>query len=297
LNQPLLASADRPVNCGYDGVPGHCIQTNTSVNAKLRVPVMGETPTALQASEFTGSSWYRSLQITLRKRSSSGLSFQAAYTFARAENDTMIYNDQNDPAASRARASFDRTHRLILNVNYPLPMFPGAGKYARALLSGWSVSGIVIMQSGLPMTLTDPTGGSVYGRAGTATITLCPGAAPSQLATTGSVQSRLNQWIDTSIICTPPVLGSDGSTGYGNTGVSLMNGPGQFNTDFSIGRRLKVGGLTEEGELAFRAEFYNSLNHPQFANPGTTLGTANFGVITQTSVAPRLIQFGLKYLF
>ncbi len=44
-------------------------------------------------------------------------------------------------------------------------------------------------------------------------------------------------------------------------------------------------------------EFYNALNHPQFANPGTTLGTATFGVITQTSVAPRLIQFAVKYLF
>ena len=44
-------------------------------------------------------------------------------------------------------------------------------------------------------------------------------------------------------------------------------------------------------------ELYNALNHPQFANPGTTLGTANFGVITQNSVAPRLIQFAVKYLF
>ena len=37
------------------------------------------------------------------------------------------------------------------------------------------------------------------------------------------------------------------------------------------------------------------MNHPQFANPGTTFRTASFGVITQTAVAPRLIQFALKY--
>jgi hypothetical protein len=49
--------------------------------------------------------------------------------------------------------------------------------------------------------------------------------------------------------------------------------------------------------LAFRMEFYNALNHPQFANPGTALGSATFGVITQPSVAPRLIQFAMKYLF
>ena len=76
-----------------------------------------------------------------------------------------------------------------------------------------------------------------------------------------------------------------------------MNGPGQFNTDFSLGKTLRVGGLREDAVLAFRTEFYNALNHPQFANPGTALGTATFGVITQTSVAPRLIQFALKYLF
>jgi len=87
------------------------------------------------------------------------------------------------------------------------------------------------------------------------------------------------------------------STGYGNTGLNIITGPGQFNTDFSIGKRTTVGGIRENAELAFRVEFYNTFNHPQFSNPGTTYGTANFGVVTQSSVAPRLIQFGLKYLF
>jgi hypothetical protein len=297
LNQPLLASAARPVNCGYDGDPSHCIKSNTSLNAKLRVPIMGETPTALQASEFTGASWYQSIQATLRMRTSRGLSFQAAYTLSKAENDNIIYNDQNDLSAARGRATFDRTHRLISNFDYHLPVPHGGGQISRALFGGWSLAGIVILQSGLPMTLTDPAGGSVYGRAGTSTITLCPGSEPSQLPTSGSIRSRMFRWVDTSRICAPAAVGDDGSTGYGNTGISLLNGPGQFNTDLSIGRRAKVGGLREDAELAFRVEFYNALNHSQFANPGTTLGTASFGVITQTSVAPRLIQFGIKYLF
>ena len=62
-------------------------------------------------------------------------------------------------------------------------------------------------------------------------------------------------------------------------------------------QNLTIRELRENAQLAFRTEFYNALNHPQFANPGTTFGTATFGVITQTSVAPRLIQFGLKYIF
>jgi hypothetical protein len=259
--------------------------------------VLGETQTALVTSEFTGASWYHSLQATLRKQMSKGLTFQAAYTFSKAENNMTVLNDQYNLALSKARASFDRTHRMVANFDYQLPLPAGTAKLQRALLEGWSLTGIVLMQSGLPMTLTDPNGGTVYGRAATSTVTMCPGTTYASLATAGSTTARLNGWIDASALCGPPVLGADGSAGYGNAGQSVINGPGQVNADLSLGKRAKVGGLREGAELAIRAEFYNAMNHAQFANPGTTLRTASFGVITSTAVAPRLIQFGVKYLF
>jgi hypothetical protein len=297
LNQPLLASLSNPVNCGYDGIPTDCITTNTSQNAKLRVPIVGETPSALAENDYIGLSWYHSMQATLRKQLSYGLTFQVAYTFSKAENNTTLYDDQNNLSIDWARATFDRTHRLIANFDYQLPISTRATGFAGTMLKGWSMAGIVIMQSGLPMTLTDPRGGGVYGGAGTSTITLCPGASYATLAKSGSAQSRLNGWFNAAAICAPPAVGSDGSMGYGNVGQSIVNGPGQFNTDFSFGKTTRVGGIREDSNLAFRVEFYNAFNHPQFSNPGTTFGTANFGVITQTSVAPRLIQFGVKYLF
>ncbi len=298
LNQPQLASPAAPVNCGFDGVLTDCITTNTSRNAKLRVPILGETPTALAESNYLGKSWYHSMQATLRKRVSHGLTFQGAYTFSKAENDTSVYNDQNNLSLDWARASFDRTHRFIANFDYQLPAPTKWNGFVGAALTGWSTAGIVIIQSGLPMTLTDPKGGSVYGGAGPSTVTLCPGATDAKVATSGRDQTRLSDWFNVpNVICPAPVVGPDGSTGYGNTGLNIITGPGQFNTDFSIGKRTTVGGLRENAELAFRVEFYNAFNHPQFANPGTTFGTATFGVITQSSVAPRLIQFGLKYLF
>ena len=55
-----------------------------SLNANLRVPVLGETPTALGDNEFTGVSSYNSLQITLRGQVWHGLSFQGNYTYSRA---------------------------------------------------------------------------------------------------------------------------------------------------------------------------------------------------------------------
>jgi hypothetical protein len=224
------------------------------------------------------------------------LTFQFAYTFSKGETNTTVYNDQRNLNLDWGRTKFDRAHRVTSNLNYELPRLRTKG-FAGALAGGWSISGIVIVQSGLPMSLIDKNAGSVYGFAGPATVTLCPGAKNADLATSGNTSSRLHNWFNKSAICSAPALGADGSLGYGDSGQSILDGPGQFNTDFSIGKTSTVGGLRENAQLAFRAEFYNALNHPQFANPGTNFGTASFGVITQTSVAPRLIQFGLKYIF
>jgi hypothetical protein len=297
LNQPLLAGAATPVNCGYDGIVADCITTNTAVNAKLRVPILGETPTALISNEFTGASSYHSLQVTLRRQASHGFAFQATYTFSRAASNTSIYNDPGNLALDWARTAFDRTHRFTTNFDYHLPAPAAVHGAGGALLKGWMLAAIIIAQSGLPMTLSDPNGGGVYGKTSPSTITLCPGASYASLVTPGGTGARLDRWIDQTAICAPAAIGADGSTGYGTAGQSIMPGPGQFNTDFSLGKTTRVGGVREDAMLAFRMEFYNALNHPQFANPGTALGTATFGVITQTAVAPRLIQFALKYLF
>jgi hypothetical protein len=87
-------------------------------------------------------------------------------------------------------------------------------------------------------------------------------------------------------------------TGWGNAGVGIINGPGQWNWDMSLQKNTKI---TEWGTLQFRAEFYNIWNHPQFSNPVSVAYTgtpgSTFGQIQSTSVAPRVIQFGLKFLF
>jgi Carboxypeptidase regulatory-like domain len=113
---------------------------------------------------------------------------------------------------------------------------------------------------------------------------LC-GAAPSIFAPPGS----------------PAALGSNylvAGTGWGNSPIGIVTGPGQWNWDMSLQKNTKI---TEWGTLQFRAEFYNIWNHPQFNNPISTAFTgtpaSTFGQINSTSVAPRVIQFGLKFLF
>jgi hypothetical protein len=86
-------------------------------------------------------------------------------------------------------------------------------------------------------------------------------------------------------------------TGVGNVGFGAIEGPGQFNFDASLSKNTRVGGLRENAQLQFRAEFFNMMNHPQFNNPALVDSSATFGQITSTSVNLRLIQLALKYIF
>jgi hypothetical protein len=60
---------------------------------------------------------------------------------------------------------------------------------------------------------------------------------------------------------------------------------------------VKETQLTERFKLEFRAEFFNLFNRLQFADPGTSLGTPQFGVVTSTMNLPRLVQLGLRLSF
>jgi hypothetical protein len=234
------------------------------------------------------------------------LTVQAAYTYSKSLA-TAFFNDQT-AAPQWTIASINRPQRLSLSYFYVLPS-PTGNPFAHAVLGDWSFSGVTTIQSGTPMTLTDATTGSIYGRSGTGTATLCPGKTNADLATTGRDQGRLNSWFgddptgSKGIICAPPgwTSGNKTPTGYGNTSQNIVNGPGQFNWDMSLTKLIRVGGIREDARLQFRTEFYNAFNHPQFNNPGSTytfgVPSSAFGRITSESVSPRLIQFGLKYIF
>jgi hypothetical protein len=306
------------------------LTTNTAANAKGRVPYLGFQPTGLQQHAFDGIYNYSSLQVTIRKNFSRGLGFQAAYTWSKTLTniafDAANINNPNDLGDQYGQPAYSRPHRFILSYQYDIP-----GKVAGPVgkvTEGWTVSGLTTLQSGNPLTLFDNRGGTAYGsqngsvEAGYSTIQLCPGVTYGQIETSGNVKDRLGsvanpaaarffntaQSTNLAIACTPNAIGNDGSFAYGNAGVGIVRGPHQLNFDFQAAKALK---LTERQTLQFRAEFFNLFNHAQFALPGYTTApnqlsnngalfassAANFGVITQTSVAPRLIQFSLRLAF
>jgi len=76
-----------------------------------------------------------------------------------------------------------------------------------------------------------------------------------------------------------------------------VRGAGQQNFDIPFSKKVTVGGSRENARLDFRTEFFNAFNHPQIADPGVTVGSPSFGNVSKAAVAPRLIQFALKYVF
>jgi hypothetical protein len=314
INSARLASPSNPIN-GFT--------TNTAANAAARVPYLGYLPNGFQQNGFDGIYNYNSLQVTVRKNLSHGLAFQAAYTFSKNLSDVAWdaanINLATDLGQQYGQTPYSRPHRFVLNYQYDLP-FKANGALDK-VVSGWTVSGLTTIQSGNPLTLFDNRGGSVYGTPGSGSVEnglsraqLCPGSTYGQIETSGNVKDRLGsvsdknapRFFNAAAFCLPPAIGSDGSTGFGNAGIGIVRGPHQLNFDFQAGKNIKIG---ERQNVQFRAEFFNLFNHAQFALPGYTnqsafanngplfTSGAQFGVINQTSVAPRLVQLALKYSF
>ena len=298
LNQALGASPNQPVN-------GQT--SNTLANINLRVPVPGIRPDSLREMESEGSSWYNGLEISLTKRLSHGIQFLASYTFSKtldtdgseingtSAGNTLTLGDQNSPSDRWGRGSIDRTHRFVLSTTWVLPS-PQRG-VQRALFGGWDVAAVVTIQSGTALTIAYTNANNVFGISEDR-AQLSGKCTNSRLVTRGPIDSKLDNYFDRSCFTTPPVIASDGiGTSFGNSGTGIVDGPGQANADLALSKIFPLKRLTEPSSLQFRAEFFNALNHPQFANPDTNFASPTFGVISSTSVNARVVQLALKFAF
>jgi len=237
-------------------------------------------------------------------------------------------NDPLDLGQQYGLAAFNRSQRLIIAYTYELPYKNQSG-FSGHVLGGWSISGITTLQNGEPFTVEDSTAGTIYwGAGGTAFCTGCnirAELAPANtgkcnvlgvcnsigVATGGSNVARVrsgltggNGWINHAAYMSAPCIGgtipgacaaSGGGTGFGDSGIGAILGPGQDNWDFSLMKNTRI---TERLNTQFRAEFYNIWNHAQFNPPFNNFGAlSTLGEITSSSVPPRVIQFALRLMF
>jgi hypothetical protein len=298
LNQALSASSD-------DAIRGAV--SNTVANIGLRVPVQGVPADGIAVVESEGHSSYNGLETSLTKRLSNGFQLLGSYTFSKTlDSDpsnvngssagaTIIRGNQNSPAQRWGRASFDRTNRFVLSGVYVLPS-PAVG-WARALFGGWSTSGVLTLQSGTALAFAYNNSTNVFGISEDL-AQLAPGCGKANIVTSGSIEKKLSKYFNPSCFTKPPVIGADGiGTAFGNSSSGIVDGPGQSNVDLGFMRSVPISPRREHTSLVIRAEFFNLLNHPQFSNPNSTYGSSSFGIISSTSVNPRVGQLALKLAF
>jgi hypothetical protein len=300
--QQALPSATS-VEIAYAGSKGTHLQVVTDPN---QVPVPG--PGDVQArrpfpqyNSFTaiqnrGNSTYHSLQLKVEKRYSHGLSFLSAFTFSKAINDLPeiccsfpFPQNSFDLRSEKGLADFDQRFRWVVSFDYELPFGRGrryltSNRVLDLAFGGWHLGGIYTLTSGFPFS---PFLGYDPSNTGVQTAVRADRIADGNLP---RGQRDPNLWFDINAFPLP--------TGYafGNSGRNVLIGPGVNLLDASIRKEFAT---TETQRLEFRAEFFNMLNHPNFAQPDNLIddGAGAAGVITSLALPMRQVQFGLKYRF
>jgi len=251
-----------------------------------------------------GSSNYNGLQTSLQQRLSRGLEFIVNYTYSKALGNASSANlgsQNNDgfrnskfPNQEYGPLDFDVRNRFVASYTYDLPF--GSGQrfathvgFIDALIGHWNWSGIVTLSNGTWFTVTDGNG-NFANSDGQQRPDVVPGVkANSKPCVAGT-------FFNTCAFQNPAL----GSTG--NVGINTLQGPSDKNVDFAL---LKTIPLGESRHIEFRAEAFNTFNHPnfQFAAPGpqnsinsTVMGTETFGYLTG-ALAPRQLQLALKLFY
>jgi hypothetical protein len=100
---------------------------------------------------------YNSLQATLTKRMSHGLSFTAGYTYAHGLDNgslnrfALLPQNANNPGAEYGNSDFDVRNRMTLTATYNIPGIKGFAQ----VLEGWQLNGILTLQSSQPWDVND----------------------------------------------------------------------------------------------------------------------------------------------
>jgi hypothetical protein len=286
---------------------------------------------------YGGSSSYDALLAGVTKRMGHGLEFQGSFTWGKSIDNSSgtIAGDTfsnalsslhwYDLSLSRGLSDFDIRRTVVISATWQVPEPKFVSGPASWVSSGWELGAIFKANDGVPFTPTFGTDGDPLGLGSSD-----PWAFPSRLAGPGC-QSLVNpgnpnNYIKTQCFAVPtapnlafynancdPAFGSTNpqDSTYlqcfnlrGNAGRNILIGPGLVNLDFSIFKNNRVKKISENFNVQFRAEFFNILNHANFADPivpdntdifdSTGAPTGVAGKLTSTTTSAREIQFAMK---
>jgi hypothetical protein len=252
---------------------------------------------------------YNGLQVTATQRLSHGVSFLAGYTYSHAldasstNQNQFLPQDSTHPGLEYASSDYDIRHRFTLSLTYAIP---GRKSFAQ-MLQGWQLNSVVTFQTAQPWTVNDTVDNidgtnenagrwDFFGNPSDFTsnqnpFIYCTGPASgncTQNISNGnpivfSDQQTIAMWnmcsshpntttqfgcyVRGNSVMVAPALGT-----FGTMRRNMFRDAGFRDLDLSVTKDWK---FSERFKAQFRAEFFNVLNHPSFANPYG--GTSGYG--------------------
>ena len=281
--------------------------------------------------EQTAGSVYHAAQFSLR-HTIGGLVLNLSYTFSHSIDDASSGLDTTFPDtyhlnAYRASSNFDQRHLFSLSYVYDLPFLRGKSLTDK-LLGNWQWSGITIMQTGTPFSISNGGGNGVPNDNAGVGNTVTSFASSVDLA--GNPTSGIGHIAVPGFgpaLYNPAAFVAPRGLTFGDTPRNFLTNPRRTNFDMALFKRFPI---RESVGLEFRVEAFNVFNHTQFAwlgggegsagsnspfsnstNGNGCYGGANYSAGDSSCVVdqqsgflraasahnPRILQLGLKFMF
>jgi len=278
---------------------------NPQVYENAIAPYLGYGGITSRATVYTSN--YNSLQVSLNRRFSKGLTLGVAYTWSKLlttntnDRGTSAY-DTYDLKGSYGPSALNTPQMFVMSYVYDLPFYKNQSGLAGHVLGGWELSGIVTIQSGQSQTITqsnDPwsvvTINATTPYCSTPPCPLYPGGLGMGSSTvtiradqTGSASGpkSVTEFFNTAAF-------ADAVGHFGSSRPGALLGPGYQIWDTSLMKNIKFG---ERASLQFRLETFNTFNHGSPSGIDTGVDDSTFGAVTGYHDS-RNVQLGVKIKF
>ncbi len=290
----------RVPNPYFDSIPrSSSLGDPTIPRAQLLKPYPQYTTVSLYRNNV-GTTIYHGFYTKLEQRFSGGLSYVVSYTRSKLVDDASSVFDAsiltgpvaNFPVADsfnrrleRDYSTGDIPHVFVSSAVWDIPVGAGRRSHAAgvlgAIVNDWTLTGVLTLQSGVPVAIAQTTNNNMFAGFGTQRPNLI--GDPTLPADERSV----SRWFNTGAFAAAPQFA------IGSSSRNPLRGPGYRNLDIALMRRVQLAAGTS---LELRGEVFNVTNTPAFGAPNTTVGAAAFGTITSAG-DPRVVQLGLKFIF
>jgi hypothetical protein len=292
--------SDLSVTAAYVGSLSHKLPADLDINYPIfgpgattsnfdqRRPYAGFADIGTLKSVANGA--FHGLELSADKRMSRNFSFKGYYAFGKGLEDYEMQSGTRDPPQNstklkmdRGRTSNDLTHRFVMSGIWQIDYLRGAHPVLRTTVNGWTVSTIVSILSGSPLTVG---AGDDINRDGQSNDRADLIGDP-RLDSGRPRSQTLAKWFNTAAFVRP-AFGSDG-----NAGRNILDGPGRGTVNLGIFRSFRI---REAMRLQLRVEATNALNKVNLSNPATSLTSSTFGQI-RSARNMREAQAGLRLTF